>query len=100
MTRVALPLLAMMALGGCYSAPANTAQGQCERAAGNDPAVAQAQEDAGSELAGVRGEALIRERALRHEFMQKCLTRLGAAPSGGVTPVAPGYYSRPPGSDY
>lgn len=98
MIRAALPLLAVMTLGGCFYAPANTPQGQCERAAGHDPAIAQAQEDAGSELAGVRGEALIRERALRHQFMQRCLVRRGAAPPGGVESVAPEYAR--PGSDY
>ena len=96
MTRTAWPLLALLApavlgLGGCYSMPANTPEGQCERAAGRDPDIAQAQEDAGSELAGVRGEALIRERVLRRQFMQRCLGRLGVGPPGGVAPVTPNY---------
>ena len=91
MIRAAWPLLAALALGGCYGAPADTPEGECERAAGRDPQVAQAQEDSGSELAGVRGEALIRERALRRAFMEKCLIRHGAAPPGGVAPVAPDY---------
>ncbi len=87
----AVPLLAMLAVAGCYSAPANTPEGACERAAGRDPAVAQAQEDSGSELAGVRGEALIRERVLRRNFMERCLIRHGAAPPGGVESVMPTY---------
>lgn len=91
MTRAGWPLAAMLALGGCYSAPANTPEGQCERAAGRDPAVAQAQEDSGSELAGVRGDALIRERVLRRAFMERCLIQHGAAPPGGVEPVMPTY---------
>ena len=98
MIRAAWPLLAALALGGCYSAPANTPEGQCERAASRDPAIVQAEEDSGSELAGVRGEALIRERELRRGFMQRCLTRLGAGPPGGVSPQE--NYVAPPGSNY
>lgn len=74
-------LLAMLALAGCYSAPANTLEGRCERAAAQDPDIKQAVEDSGSELAQVRGEALIEERTLRRSFMERCM--------GGIGGVAP-----------
>ncbi len=74
-------LLGMLALAGCYSAPANTLEGRCERAAGHDPEIEQAVQDSASELAQVRGEALIEERKLRRSFMERCMGGLG-----GVAP--------------
>jgi hypothetical protein len=93
MTR--LLLLALLALSGCATlagdAPADSAQGECQRRAVDDPAVQAATLDANSPLQEVRVLGVHNQEVAMRRAVQRCLAARNGAPVGGVEPVQGGW---------
>lgn len=81
-------LLALLLLAGCGGeAPSDTALGECQRQAVEDPTVQAAIVDANTSLQGVRMQGVHDLAVARQAAVQRCLAAKGLAPKGGVEPV-------------